>query len=109
MMGQELVVLSQAVSSAAATAGELVRAYRENRAVDRARLARLRADIAVVERQAHARNLAALARTNIEEIVATQRYIDELEPTGEALFSCLQQVRRLSDELTYNLEAFARA
>jgi hypothetical protein len=109
LVGKELVVLSQAVSSVAATAGELVRMYRESRVVDRAHIARLRADIALVERQARARNLAALARTNIDEIVATQRYIDELEPTGEALFLCLREVRQLSDELSYNLKVFARA
>ena len=106
-MSQELVLL-QSVRTATGTATDIIRLYRERRVVDRANLARLRDQVALIERQAHAENVAALARTNIQELVKTQRLIDSMEPTGETFWLCIQQVRQLGDELAANLRAYSR-
>lgn len=106
-MSQELVVL-HAARSAAGTIGEVIRIYRERRSIDASAIAQARRDVALIERAAHARNIAALARTNVNEIVKTQRLIDSMEPSGEAYWMCMENLRQLNEELVANLTSFSR-
>ncbi|WP_330474739.1 hypothetical protein [Terrabacter sp. C0L_2] len=106
-MSQE-VVIAQSVQAVSTALGEVLKTYQLSRTVRRAEVVALREKVTEARAAAGAHARGRLIRTNLEELIETQRLIDSEGLRGDALTYAMEQLRLLNIELKRNFEAFAR-
>ena len=107
--GSELVAFNVSANALAITVSNVVSLYRRDRAIDRAKLRQIEQEAEEALRYARGQALGNLARINIEEIAATQRYIDSLRLKDAALDYAMQTLEQLHRQLIENLKGFSHA
>jgi hypothetical protein len=107
--GSELATFKVSATAISVSISEVVSLYKRNRVVNRAKLQQLQLQAEQALREARTRAVANLARVNIEEIAATQRYIDSLHLNGAALDYAMLHLEQLSVQLADNLKRLGHA
>lgn len=107
MSGNELTVWSAAkdVSNAVAT---VINTYRTFRIVRKQELAAIDIKIKAFASKTYTREVGEVIRGNIQEIAATQRFIDQQDLSGLALEMAVEQLRELNGLLKGNLDTLRR-
>jgi len=109
MTGSELAAFNASANALAVSVSNIISLYRRDRAIDRAEIQKIALNAEAALAEARARALGNLAIINIQEIAATQRYIDSLSLNNAALDGAILTLEQLSLQLAENLKRFSHA
>lgn len=106
-MSDKLIIWKAAkeVNSAVAT---ILNTYHSHRVIHRQEMAALDVKIKAFAAKTYSHEVGEIIRSNINEIAATQRYIDQQNLNGPALDMAMEQLRSLNTLLQDNLNSIRR-